>query len=61
MEKADETTLHNKIENIISELLKNDNYKMLTDHSKEEIEELYKNFPTLHFLIIQCGQVLSSN
>ncbi|MGK8429009.1 hypothetical protein OF864_15450 [Bacillus cereus] len=42
--KADETTLHNKIENIISELLKNDNYKMLTDHSKEEIEELYKKF-----------------
>lgn len=42
--KADEIALHNKLTNIISELLNNDNYKVLADHSKKEIEELYKKF-----------------
>lgn len=46
LEKAEDITLHNKLTNVISELLKNDNYKVLADHSKDEIDELDKKFST---------------
>ncbi|MEC0017444.1 hypothetical protein P4K66_13305 [Bacillus anthracis] len=42
--RADETALHNKLVNIFSELLNKNNYMVLADHSKEEIEELYEKF-----------------
>lgn len=47
--KADKIDLHNKLVNIISELLNNDNYKVLANHSKEEIEELYEKFSSATF------------